>query len=225
MLTLQAEGKSSKFNFQSKFASAERLGRYRRPGTRPTPAAARAPGIWLDLPRRVDKHRNPSFCSAKFMGLSHIRTYCSRRQVRTYSSWLSPFRPQLYILSFRSCARGGNSHLSCSRAPARLSASLDHTAFLAKPSKTVYWTLVQCTVRPFFCRKELDQQEATRQGRVHFLRRRVPLLLESDLVMNKVAKRLLRFDSKQSKPSAAEPQPNRIISRKDAKAAKFGDYG
>ena len=173
----------------------------------------------------VDKHRNPSFCSAKFMGLSHIRTYCSRRQVRTYSSWLSPFRPQLYILSFRSCARAGNSHLSCSRATARLSASLDHTAFLAKPSKTVYWTLVQYTVRPFFCRKELDQQEATRQGRVHFLRRRVPLLLESDLAMNNVAKRLLRFDNKQSKPSAAEPQPNRIISRKDAKAAKFGDYG
>ena len=46
--------------------------------------------------------------------------------------------------------------------------------------------------------------------------------LETDLVMNNFAKRFLRFDGKQSKPSAAEPQPNRIISRKDAKAAKFG---
>jgi hypothetical protein len=47
----------------------------------------------------------------------------------------------------------------------------------------------------------------------------------SGTVMNNFAKRFLRFDGKQSKPSAAEPQPNRIISRKDAKAAKFGDYG
>jgi hypothetical protein len=51
------------------------------------------------------------------------------------------------------------------------------------------------------------------------------LRFRDDLVMNNFAKRFLRFDGKQSKPSAAEPQPNRIISRKDAKAAKFGDYG
>ena len=47
----------------------------------------------------------------------------------------------------------------------------------------------------------------------------------SNLAMKNIAKRLLRFDSKQSRPSAAEAQPSRIISRKDAKAAKFGDYG
>ena len=57
-----------------------------------------------------------------------------------------------------------------------------HTALLAKPSLAVYWTLVQYTVRPFFLRKELDQQGAARQEKCIFLRCRDESLrlLESD---------------------------------------------